>query len=148
MTRGRRTSLAIFLVAMPIMMGEMVIGRRGRMSAPNTLRKLAAEAGASPLWQGLGWLGLTAVFLVFSFFSVVAGWSLAYVAKTAAGQFSGVSPEHIHFLDMPFYETGRVRKSDLGGDSFGSASGLNHSFERAFIEPACSLCQMIHFFFL
>ena len=84
--------IAIFLVAMPIMMGEMVIGRRGRMSAPGTMRKLAAEAGASPLWQGLGWLGLTAVFLVFSFFSVVAGWSLAYVVKTAAGQFSGVSP--------------------------------------------------------
>jgi NSS family neurotransmitter:Na+ symporter len=84
--------IAIFLVAMPIMMGEMVIGRRGRMSAPNTLRKLAAEAGASPAWQGLGWMGLVAVFLVFSFFSVVAGWSLAYVVKTAAGQFSGVSP--------------------------------------------------------
>ena len=84
--------IAIFLVAMPIMMGEMVIGRRGRMSAPNTMRKLAAEAGASPAWQGLGWMGLVAVFLVFSFFSVVAGWSLAYVVKTAAGQFSGASP--------------------------------------------------------
>ena len=84
--------IAIFVVAMPIMMGEMVIGRRGRMSAPNTMRKLAADAGASRAWQGLGWLGLIAVFLVFSFFSVVAGWSMAYVIKTVSGQFSGVSP--------------------------------------------------------
>jgi glucosamine-6-phosphate deaminase len=32
----------------------------------------------------------------------------------AAAKFSGVREEHIHFLDMPFYETGRVRKKPLG----------------------------------
>ncbi len=84
--------VAIFVVAMPIMMGEMVIGRRGRLSAPNTMRKLAAEAGASKAWAGLGWMGVVAVFLVLSFFSVVAGWSLAYVLKTATGAFVGLSP--------------------------------------------------------
>jgi glucosamine-6-phosphate deaminase len=32
----------------------------------------------------------------------------------AAAKFSGVKEDHIHFLDMPFYETGRVRKKPLG----------------------------------
>jgi glucosamine-6-phosphate deaminase len=32
----------------------------------------------------------------------------------AAARYSGVKPEHVHFLDMPFYETGRVRKKPLG----------------------------------
>ena len=32
----------------------------------------------------------------------------------AAATFSGVRPENIHFLDMPFYATGRVRKKPLG----------------------------------
>src|SRR5688572_16599726 len=32
----------------------------------------------------------------------------------AAAKFSGVKEENIHFLDMPFYETGRVRKKPLG----------------------------------
>ena len=32
----------------------------------------------------------------------------------AAARYSGVRPEHTHFLDMPFYETGRVRKKPLG----------------------------------
>ncbi|MBT3198853.1 MAG: glucosamine-6-phosphate deaminase [Phycisphaerales bacterium] len=32
----------------------------------------------------------------------------------AAGQYCGLPEEHTHFLNMPFYETGRVRKSDLG----------------------------------
>ncbi len=31
----------------------------------------------------------------------------------SAARYSGVRPEHIHFLDMPFYETGRVRKKPL-----------------------------------
>ncbi len=32
----------------------------------------------------------------------------------AAARYSGVKPEHIHFLDLPFYETGRVRKLPIG----------------------------------
>src|SRR5688572_27536218 len=32
----------------------------------------------------------------------------------AAARFSGVKEQNIHFLDMPFYETGRVRKKPLG----------------------------------
>jgi len=32
----------------------------------------------------------------------------------AAGRYCGLPPENMHFLNMPFYETGRVRKSDLG----------------------------------
>jgi len=34
----------------------------------------------------------------------------------AAGRYCGVPIENLHFLDMPFYETGRVRKKDLGPD--------------------------------
>ena len=34
----------------------------------------------------------------------------------AGARWSGVRPEHIHFLDLPFYETGRVRKNPLGAD--------------------------------
>lgn len=35
---------------------------------------------------------------------------------SAAAKFSGVKEDRIHFLDMPFYETGRVRKKPLGED--------------------------------
>ena len=34
----------------------------------------------------------------------------------AAARYSGVKTENIHFLDMPFYETGRVKKRPLGED--------------------------------
>lgn len=84
--------LAIFLVAMPVMIGEMILGRHGRMSAPGTLRKIATELRASPRWQWLGWMGIVVLFLVLSFFSVIGGWSMAYIFKTASGQFTGMSP--------------------------------------------------------
>ena len=63
---------AIVLLATPVMIGEMILGRRGRMSAPNTMKKIATEVGASPRWEYLGWLGIVVVFFVLSFFSVVA----------------------------------------------------------------------------
>lgn len=33
---------------------------------------------------------------------------------TSAAIYSGVKPENLHFLNLPFYETGRVRKKPLG----------------------------------
>lgn len=34
----------------------------------------------------------------------------------AGARYSGVKPENIHFLDLPFYETGRVKKKPIGED--------------------------------
>jgi glucosamine-6-phosphate deaminase len=34
----------------------------------------------------------------------------------AGARYSGVKPDNIHFLDLPFYETGRVRKKPIGPD--------------------------------
>ncbi len=68
----------ILLVGLPIMWTEIVIGRRGRMSPINSLRELSDDAGASRKWMGIGFLGVIAGFLILSFYSVVAGWTLHY----------------------------------------------------------------------
>lgn len=36
----------------------------------------------------------------------------------AGARYSGVKPQNIHFLDMPFYETGRVRKKPLAEQDY------------------------------
>ena len=87
--------LTIFLIALPVMIGEMILGRRGGMSAPQTLAKIAMEEGSSSTWRLLGWWGIAALFFVLSFFSVIGGWSLAYVFKVATGTFNGLSPEAV-----------------------------------------------------
>jgi neurotransmitter:Na+ symporter, NSS family len=87
--------VAVSAVAVPIVIAELMIGRRGRMSPPNSFLALAREAGASPCWRLVGWMNLLAVFLILSFYSVVAGWALAYVPRLALGHFSGLSAEQV-----------------------------------------------------
>ena len=87
--------IAILLVATPIMISEMIIGRHARASAPTALRKVAESSGASRHWGLLGWMGLFALFLVLSFYSVVAGWTAAYLVKSASGSIAGLSAAEV-----------------------------------------------------
>ncbi len=81
--------LCILAIGFPIMMAEIMLGRRGRQSPINTMRTLAEEAGADTNWHYLGWLGVIAGFLILSYYSVIAGWAGAYVLKSVTGSFSG-----------------------------------------------------------
>lgn len=85
----------VLLIGVPIMMAEIMLGRRGRQSPINTMRTLAEEEGRSPAWQGLGWMGMVGGFLILSFYSVVAGWTLAYVFRTGSGVFTGATAEGV-----------------------------------------------------
>ena len=87
--------IAILVVATPIMIAEMVIGRHARASAPTALSNVAQESGTSKHWGLLGWMGLFALFLVLSFYSVIAGWTAAYLFKSASGSLAGLSPAEI-----------------------------------------------------
>ena len=81
----------VVLVGVPIMMAEILLGRRGRCSPINAMAVLADEEGAHSSWRLLGWMGVIAGFLILSFYSVVAGWSLAYVFYVAGGTFEGAT---------------------------------------------------------
>lgn len=87
--------LCVALVGVPIMVAEILAGRRGRQSPINTMRSLAAESARSPAWQVVGWGGILAGFLIMSFYSVVAGWACAYVFNAALGVFSTTPKEAI-----------------------------------------------------
>lgn len=87
--------VAIVLIATPVMVGEMMIGKYGRRSAPASFKLMAKEVRASENWKYVGWLGIVTLFLVLSFFSVIAGWSIAYVFKTLSGAFSGLSADQV-----------------------------------------------------
>ena len=87
--------LAMLLIATPIMLSEMVVGRHARLSAPSALRKVAVENGSSPWWQVVGWMGQLAQLLVLSFYSVIAGWTMAYLFKSVSGGLSGRTAEEI-----------------------------------------------------
>lgn len=88
--------VCILAIGIPIMMAEIMLGRRGRQSPINTMRDLAKEAGGSSrLWSLLGWLGVAAGFLILSYYSVIAGWAMAYVVRVGSGVFDGVTADGV-----------------------------------------------------
>jgi NSS family neurotransmitter:Na+ symporter len=91
--------VCVFVVGMPIMMSEILIGRRGRRNPVATMRLLGQEEGGSRHWQLVGAMGIFGGVLILSFYSVIAGWTLAYVVKSFSGAFTGASAEVVgqHF---------------------------------------------------
>jgi neurotransmitter:Na+ symporter, NSS family len=83
----------ILMIGLPIMMAEILLGRRGRQSPINTMLSVAREEGLSRGWGLMGWIGVVAGFLILSFYSVIAGWALAYVFKAGSGGFQGLNAE-------------------------------------------------------
>jgi len=89
-------------LGIPIMMAEILLGRRGRQSPVNTMRELAREEGLSPYWQVIGIMGMIAGFLILSYYSVIAGWTLAYILRAGSGAFVGASAEEISGIFTKF----------------------------------------------
>ena len=88
----------IAVIGVPIMMAEVMIGRRGRQSPINTMRALAAEEKAGHAWVLLGWAGVLAGFLILSYYSVIAGWALAYVFRSGSGLFTGLTADGVQSI--------------------------------------------------
>ncbi len=75
----------VVLVAFPLMLSELAIGRLGRESPIRSIAGIVNEYRYSTLWQGIGWLGIITGFLIFSFYSVVASWILFYLMQSLGG---------------------------------------------------------------
>ena len=85
--------VCVAFVGAPIMISEVMLGRKGRASPINTMRKLTQAAGASPRWTFLGWMGVLAGILILSYYAVIAGWALNYIWLTASGTFDSASAQ-------------------------------------------------------
>ena len=77
--------LAVALVGAPVMLAELTIGRRTQRNPVGAFRALRP---GSP-WIALGGLGVLTGLMILSFYSVVGGWTMAYVVKIATG---GIGP--------------------------------------------------------
>jgi NSS family neurotransmitter:Na+ symporter len=83
----------IVCIGLPVMMAEIMIGRRGRQNPVNSLASLAKEEKANPIWKYLGWSGIVAGFFILSYYSVIAGQAMAYIFRAFSGVFEGVTPD-------------------------------------------------------
>ncbi len=83
----------IAVIGIPIMMAEVMLGRRGRHSPINSMREVARQEGVSSNWKAIGWLATLAAFLILSFYSVIAGWTIPYIFHAVQGDLVGVDAD-------------------------------------------------------
>lgn len=81
----------IFLVGIPLMMTEILLGRRAQKNPLDGMQALAIEAKRSTAWKYLGGMGMLTGLLILSFYSVIGGWVLAYIIEAARGSFSQIT---------------------------------------------------------
>ena len=102
----------IVVIGIPIMISEIIIGRRAGNSPINAMRRVSIDSNQSSLWQFVGWSGIFAGALILSFYSVIAGICLNYIfisatssgAISASDQFGSVisSPGNLLFWHSLF----------------------------------------------
>ena len=110
--------VSVIVIALPIMIAEVFIGRHGKQNPVDSLKFTANESSSfnflevdSDLnrvrsktqsysnsddysnWQLVGWAGIIAGILILSFYSVIAGWTISYIFKSAFGVFDSITAE-------------------------------------------------------
>jgi NSS family neurotransmitter:Na+ symporter len=115
--------LSVILIALPIMIAEVLIGRHGKQNPVASLRYLSNESSTFNItevdpdllrtktksqkysnaddytnWQLVGWCGMIAGIIILSYYTVIAGWTMSYIFKALSGSFAGINVEESKIL--------------------------------------------------
>ncbi len=93
--------IVVNLLGLPVMLSELVIGRRSQSNSVGAFHKLAPNTK----WPIVGYIGVLCGFLIFAFYSTVSGWTLEYIVKSVTNSFHGkdlatIESEFAAFHDM------------------------------------------------
>ncbi|MBW2735531.1 MAG: sodium-dependent transporter [Deltaproteobacteria bacterium] len=91
----------VVAVGIPIMNAEIMMGRSTARSPVPAFRSLAGKG--SP-WTLTGWMGVAAGFVILSYYSVVAGWSVYYTALAVGQGFTANTPQELDVIKGLFDE--------------------------------------------
>jgi neurotransmitter:Na+ symporter, NSS family len=94
-----------FLVGLPVFMAELVIGRHSQKSPVGALSEMSKH---SDNWKSLGWFCVFSNFIILSFYSVVAGWSVNYALMSMCNFTENRSPEEIRGVFDIVYRSGDI----------------------------------------
>ena len=139
----------VAIIGMPVMMSEILMGRRGRRNPIATMELLGREEGKSGNWKWVGGMGVLAGILILSFYSVIGGWTLSYVIKSASGSFSNASAADITSIRDNFVGSWQTMSLFhtlfMGLSIFVVARGVERGLEQAvrFMVPALLVLMVI-----
>ena len=135
----------VILVGMPVMMSEILLGRRGRRNPVASMKLLGEEEGGSKHWQLVGGMGVLAGVLILCYYGVIAGWVVAYIPKSFSGIFSGASAAEVEAINLGFISNWKsvavYYTAFMAITVFVVARGVEHGLEVAvkFMVPSLLL---------
>ncbi len=88
----------IILIGIPVMLSEFIIGRSAQRNAYGSFRVLAP---GKP-WYLIGLMGVVAAFMILSFYTVVAGWTLEYIFQSVINGFNGLTSAQLSDMYFSF----------------------------------------------
>ena len=68
----------VLIICLPIAVSEFIIGRKTKV---NTVRAFQI-LGPKTAWSGIGIVGVLAAFAILAFYTVVGGWTMAYLVRS------------------------------------------------------------------
>ena len=103
--------LACLFIATPLLIAEYMIGRYSGLAPTRAAGEMAVSVGRSRRWNVIGQLGTIAAFLISSYYTIVAGWVVAYAWKCGTGALDGLSRPRLqlewqHFTGDPWQLSG------------------------------------------
>ncbi len=84
----------ILFVGIPLMMTEVLLGRRAQKNPHDGMENLAKEANASLSWKYIGGMGMITGLLILGFYSVIGGWVLSYILFALQDTFLNIDGAH------------------------------------------------------
>lgn len=120
--------IAIIIIGYPLMVTEMTLGRKSQRNPVGAFKSLAPD---TPWWL-VGGLGVLTGFVILSYYSVVAGWSLAYIFKALSGftpemAFGELFGAHISGVAVPIFWHAVFMIMTIGVISAGVVKGIQRA---------------------
>lgn len=81
--------IMLLILGIPILVTEIILGRRGKLNPVGTYAKLS---NGSKWWKFVGFAAVSVNFIVLSYYSVVGGWITNYMFKYITGGIKGDIP--------------------------------------------------------
>lgn len=97
--------LFTFLIAMPVFIAELLMGRGTQKSAVLALGELSK---GSSNWKLLGWFSILTTFLIMSYYCIVSGWCVNYMMMSLNNFTAGKTPNEIASIFGIMYNSGDI----------------------------------------
>ena len=83
--------VCMFVIAIPLFVAELSLGRASKSSITTGYRKLAPKK----LWFLGGWFGVISITLVLSYYTMIMSWVAAFLIKTIRAQYFGMTANQV-----------------------------------------------------